>query len=123
MFPESKVVEIYCMADDFCKEFALQQEKYMIEDKKTKHRNKPNRTDDTNCYYGSHTVSDGCGGTCTKCYPACKIGYFYDFSMADCFVRPAVIIRDPGNPNCAKCECDNSDCRYPNGSQCECAYI
>ena len=34
MFPESKVTEIYCMADDFCKEFALQQEKYMIEDKK-----------------------------------------------------------------------------------------
>ena len=32
MFPESKVTEIYCMADDFCKEFALQQEKYMIED-------------------------------------------------------------------------------------------
>ena len=34
MFPESKVTEIYCMADDFCKEFALQQEKYMIEDSK-----------------------------------------------------------------------------------------
>ena len=30
------------MADDFCKEFTFQQEKYMIEDKKTKHRNKPN---------------------------------------------------------------------------------
>ena len=29
MFPESKVTEIYCMADDFCKEFTLQQEKYM----------------------------------------------------------------------------------------------
>ncbi len=27
MFPESKVTEIYCMADDFCKEFTLQQEK------------------------------------------------------------------------------------------------
>ena len=46
MFPESKVTEIYCMADDFCKEFALQQEKYMIEDKKTSHRNKPNRMSD-----------------------------------------------------------------------------
>ena len=46
MFPESKVTEIYCMADDFCKEFTLQQEKYMIEDKKTKHRNKPNRMSD-----------------------------------------------------------------------------
>ena len=46
MFPESKVTEIYCMADDFCKEFTLQQEKYMIEDKKTRHRNKPNRMND-----------------------------------------------------------------------------
>ena len=43
MFPESKVTEIYCMADDFCKEFTLQQEKYMIEDKKSGYRNKPNR--------------------------------------------------------------------------------
>lgn len=42
MFPEPKVTEIYYMADDFCKEFALQQKKYMIEDKKTRHRNKPN---------------------------------------------------------------------------------
>ena len=25
MFSEAKVTEIYCMADDFCKEFALQQ--------------------------------------------------------------------------------------------------
>ena len=24
MFSESKVTEIYCMADDFCKEFVLQ---------------------------------------------------------------------------------------------------
>ena len=46
MFPESKVTEIYCMADDFCKEFTLQQEKYMIEDMKTMHRNKPNRMSD-----------------------------------------------------------------------------
>ena len=28
MFPKFKVTEIYCMADDFCKEFALQQKKY-----------------------------------------------------------------------------------------------
>ena len=46
MFPESKVTEIYCMADDFCKEFTLQQEKYMIKDMKTRHRNKPNRMSD-----------------------------------------------------------------------------
>ena len=46
MFPKSKVTEIYCMTDDFCKEFSFQQEKYMIEDKKTGHRNKPNRMSD-----------------------------------------------------------------------------
>ncbi len=27
MFLEAKVTEIYCMADDFCKEFDIQQEK------------------------------------------------------------------------------------------------
>ena len=32
--------------DNFCKEFSLQQEKYMIEDKKRNHRNKPNRMND-----------------------------------------------------------------------------
>lgn len=46
MFPKSKVTEIYCMTDDFCKEFSFQQEKYMIEDKKIGHRNKPNRMSD-----------------------------------------------------------------------------
>lgn len=29
MFPESKVTEIYCMTDDFCKKFSLQGEIYM----------------------------------------------------------------------------------------------
>lgn len=29
MFPKLKVTEIYCMANDFYKGFALQQEKYM----------------------------------------------------------------------------------------------
>ena len=46
MFSESKVTEIFCMADDFCKEFALQQEKYMLKDTSHKHRNKPNRMSD-----------------------------------------------------------------------------
>ena len=46
MFPEAKVTEIYCMADDFCKKFTLQQKKYMVEDKTYKHRNKPNRMND-----------------------------------------------------------------------------
>lgn len=39
MFPKFKVTEIYCMADDLCKEFALQQKKYMVENKNCKHRN------------------------------------------------------------------------------------
>ena len=43
MFSEAKVTEIYCMADDSCKEFALQQEKFMVEAKSCKHCNKPNR--------------------------------------------------------------------------------
>lgn len=47
MFSETKITEIYCMADDFCKEFASQQGKYIIEDKKHKHRNKPNRMSDS----------------------------------------------------------------------------
>ena len=50
MFPASKVTEIYCMADDFCKEFTLQQEKYMIVDRKIKHRNKPNRMSDAEIF-------------------------------------------------------------------------
>ena len=33
MLSETKVTEIYCMADDFCKEIAQFQEKYMVEDK------------------------------------------------------------------------------------------
>lgn len=33
---ESKITEIYCMSDDFCKEFSWQEEKYITEDKKTR---------------------------------------------------------------------------------------
>ena len=33
MLSAAKVTEIYCMADDFCKEFTLQQEKYMVGNK------------------------------------------------------------------------------------------
>ena len=46
MFSEVKVTEIYCMADDFCKEFTLLQKKYMVEDKAYPHRNKPHRMND-----------------------------------------------------------------------------
>lgn len=34
------------MVDDFCKKNVLQQEKYILEDKKTKHCNNPNRMSD-----------------------------------------------------------------------------
>ena len=34
MFGECKVREIYCMGDDFWKEFRLEEEKYMIKDMK-----------------------------------------------------------------------------------------
>ena len=37
MFSKAKVTEIYCMADDFCEEFAKVQEKYMVKDKNHKH--------------------------------------------------------------------------------------
>ena len=46
MFSESTVTEIYCLSDDFCKKFVLQQEKHMIKDKKKRYRNKSNRTND-----------------------------------------------------------------------------
>ena len=34
------------MTDDFCKEFAKTQDKYMVKDKNHKHRNKPSRMSD-----------------------------------------------------------------------------
>ena len=46
MFPESKVTEIYCMADDFSKEFVGQQEKYTVKATTHKQRNQPNRMND-----------------------------------------------------------------------------
>lgn len=46
MFSEVKVTKLFYMTNDFCKKFALQQEKYMVEDRKCKHRNKQNRMND-----------------------------------------------------------------------------
>ena len=48
MFSEDKVTEIYCLADDFCKEFTRNQENHILKDtrKGVKHRNKPNRMSD-----------------------------------------------------------------------------
>ena len=43
MFSEAKVTEIYCLVDDFCKEFAKYQENHMFSSsqKSGKHRDKP----------------------------------------------------------------------------------
>ncbi len=73
----------------------------------------PSCTNQSNCSWGSTTVSDGCGGTCVQCYPACQIGYKYNFSSVDCHVRPAKYIWQSSNPNCGKCECDNRCTRPP----------
>lgn len=48
MFSEDKVTEIFCLTDEFCKFFDVQQEKTMIEalqDGK-RHRRKPNPKSD-----------------------------------------------------------------------------
>ena len=45
MFSVAKVTEFYCLADDFCKEFAKYQENHMFShspQESGKHRNKPN---------------------------------------------------------------------------------
>ena len=55
MFSEAKVTKIYCMADDFCKEFVKVQEKYRVEDRSHKHRNKPNRMSDKEVLLGTYT--------------------------------------------------------------------
>ena len=48
MFSKAKVTEIYCLADDFCKEFAKYQENHMLPTfhKSGKHRNESNRMSD-----------------------------------------------------------------------------
>ena len=46
MFPESKVTEIYCMPMIFARNLHYNREKYMIEYKETRHRNKPGRMSD-----------------------------------------------------------------------------
>ena len=67
MFSEAKVTEIYCMADDFCKEFALQQEKYMVKESNHNHRNKPNRMNDAEIMVILILVHSG-GFRCFKHY-------------------------------------------------------
>ena len=48
MFSEAKVTDIYCIADNFCKEFTKYQENHMFSSsqKSGKHRDKPNRMSD-----------------------------------------------------------------------------
>lgn len=44
MLSESKITDIYCMADDFCKFFdeTVKKHSFLVSDRKS-HRNKPNR--------------------------------------------------------------------------------
>ena len=86
----------------------------------------PTCTSETNCQYGSKTESDGCGGTCTVCYPACKPGYWYGKSNAklNCYVRPITgYLKQIGNPNCLKCICNGSQRDPATGKLMPCAYI
>ena len=86
----------------------------------------PTCTSETNCQYGSKTESDGCGGTCTVCYPACKPGYWYGKSNAtlNCYVRPITgYLKQIGNPNCLKCICNGSQRDPATGKLIPCAYI
>ena len=67
MFSEFKVTEIYCMADDFCKEFTWQQGKYMVEDKMTRYRDNPNRLSDVEIMV-IFILSHSSGSRCFKHY-------------------------------------------------------
>ncbi len=86
----------------------------------------PTCTSETNCQYGSKTESDGCGGTCTVCYPACRPGYWYGKSNAklNCYVRPITgYLKQTGNPNCLKCICNGSQRDPATGMLMRCANI
>ena len=82
MFSKSKITEIYCIAEDFCKEFALQQGKYMVEDKEHKHRNKPNRMNDTEI----NDASSGC------LYQESQVGNLYERQL--CRLPPLRVCRN-----------------------------
>ena len=83
----------------------------------------PTCTSESNCRWGTSSVSNGCGGTCTKCLPACQAGYTYNYSpSSDCFFRPARHMYQPSNRNCGKCVCDNSNSNC-GGRACSCMII
>ena len=83
----------------------------------------PTCTSETGCKYGSKTQRDGCGGTCTVCYPPCAIGYWYgSLAQENCYIKPATYIKQPSNPNCSKCVCDNGK-PDANGHYLQCQYF
>ena len=83
----------------------------------------PTCTSETGCKYGSKTKSDGCGGTCTVCYPPCAIGYWYgSLAQENCYIKPAKYIKQPSNPHCSKCVCDNGK-PDANGHYLQCQYF
>ena len=83
----------------------------------------PTCTSETGCKYGSKTQSDGCGGTCTVCYPPCAIGYWYgSLAQENCYIKPAKYIKQPSNHNCSKCVCDNGK-PDANGHYLQCQYF
>ena len=83
----------------------------------------PTCTSETGCKYGSKTQSDGCGGTCTVCYPPCAIGYWYgSLAQENCYIKPAKYIKQPSNPHCSKCVCDNGK-PDANGHYLQCQYF
>ncbi len=106
---------------------SVKNDKYIIKFvKKTQEKCTPTCTSETNCQYGSKTKSDGCGGTCTICYPACKPGYWYGQSNAklNCYVRPITgYLKQTENPNCLKCICNGSQRDPATGRLMPCAYI
>ena len=105
---------------------SVKNDKYIIKFVKKTKLCTPTCTSETNCQYGSKTESDGCGGTCTVCYPACRPGYWYGKSNAklNCYVRPITgYLKQTGNPNCLKCICNGSQRDPATGMLMRCANI
>lgn len=56
MITEEKATKLFCMTDDFCKEFALFYKKCMVENKKKNYDNKPGRMNDEKIVLIHHFV-------------------------------------------------------------------
>lgn len=56
MITEEKATKLFCMTDDFCKEFALFYKKCMVENKKKNYDNKPGRMNDAKIVLIHHFV-------------------------------------------------------------------